>query len=110
MTMPMVDVGPVAVDMSRLLVGMLVGVGFADIPRMIMPMVAVAVLVSMGVGRFFVPVVMFMLFVDDKDDAEDHENRTGDKDPSDRLPEDKKRGQGPDKGRKTEERSGPERS
>ena len=50
MAMPMVDVGPVAVDMIRLFVGMLVGVGFADIPRMIMPMVAVAVLVSMGVG------------------------------------------------------------
>jgi hypothetical protein len=83
MAVPMVDIGPVAVDMIRLFVGMLMRVGFADIPSMIMPMVIVAVLMSMGVDRFFVPVAMFVLFVDDKDDAKDHEDRPGHKGPSD---------------------------
>lgn len=94
--MPMVAVGPVAVDMVPLFMGMLMEVGLADAPGMIMSMVAVAVMMGMSVDRFFVPVVMFMLFVDDKEDAENHENRAGDKGPADRLPEDEQRGQSPD--------------
>jgi hypothetical protein len=48
--MAMVDVGPVAVDMIRLFVGMLMAVGLADIPGMIMSMMGVTVTMSMGVG------------------------------------------------------------
>ena len=92
MIMSMVDVGPVTVDMIGLLVGMLMGVRFEDGHLMIMFMVTVAVLMSMAVGYFFMPVVMFMFFINDEDDAEDHENRARNKAPSDRFPKDEQRG------------------
>ena len=71
--MPVMDVGPVAVDVVRSLVGVLMAVGLFDRLGMRVEVMKIAMRVGMKVHQAFVPVGVSMFFCDDEPDADDHQ-------------------------------------
>jgi len=83
--MPVVDVGPMGMDMVGFRVSMGMGMGLGGDPRMIVTVMAVAVAVGMGMLGGVVMVMMGMPFEGDQPDSEGHEKEAGDHGPARRV-------------------------